>query len=179
MEGFKALPEIQTQENVGIEMRTPWRKKSELNSRSNLWPNSSEKQESGMKEASTRTGHFAGEGRTGVERTLSGRNAQARGIRMLHDRPGQSAGRRRQPIAFENCVGFRGRFGKRNDRRGASAAIFEHPASEPNFDFGLDPFLHHFAEFFTQIGDLIQPVELEGFERNFRGASKVFDGVLC
>ena len=77
------------------------------------------------------------------------------------------------------AVGFRGSFGKGNDRRGASSAIFEHPASESNFDFGLDPFLHYFAEFFTQIRDLIQPVELEGFERNFRGASKVFDGVLC
>ncbi len=90
---------------------------------------------------------------------------------MLHDRSRQSAGRRHLPIALENCRGFSGSFGKGNDRRGASSAIFEHPASESNFDFGLDPFLHHFAEFFTQIRDLIQPVELEGFERNFRSAS--------
>jgi hypothetical protein len=58
---------------------------------------------------------------------------------------------------------------------GLSAAIFKNPASEPGFDFGFDPFLHHFAKLFTQIRDLIHSSEFEGFERNFGSASKVLD----
>ncbi len=132
-----------------------------------------EEKRPGMKELPARTRNLTGEGRTSMEKTLPRCNAQARGDRTLHNGWGQSEGCRR--FALGNFSDFGNGLGKSDHRVGLSAAIFENPASEPDFDFGLDPFLHHFAQLFTQIRDLIQSSELKRFERNFRSASEVLD----
>ncbi len=69
------------------------------------------------------------------------------------------------------------RFGESKEalRITPAAPVFQDPAGQARFDFGVNPSFDELPKLLAKVCDLIEPGEFEGFERRLRAAEEVFD----